>query len=239
MAETFTSLYTLLYDQVGFKTSKTQAVLKQSIVAALDLLSKEKASFTEGETSFLTIASDATYESSTSGFPKDLLEVRRLYYKVGTTPIEIRQTDMDEIRFLLDVDATQYPVAHSWHNRKLYIGPPTNAALTLFMDYTKDARRDTATGNLITVSSTTETNDWFDAGLAALKNKTLEVFYKTPLFQDQGRAGFAKVSTDEALYSLAEERRQHILPAGQARAAWTSGEGNETSGRRGRYWTHE
>lgn len=242
MAETFSSLYDLLYAQIAVKTSKTTTVLKQSIVAALDLLSREKTSFTEDETSFATTASDPTYDSATTGFPKDLLEIRRLYYKVGSKPIEIGPIGMDELRFWMDEVAAQYPRGHAWHDRKLYLGPPPNAALTLYMDYTKDARRDTATGALITVASTTQTNDWFDAGLNALKHKTLEVFYKTPLFQDQGRAGFAKVNTDEALYSLSEEHRQHVKPAGQARAAWTGGEGNETHDRRawgGRFWTHE
>lgn len=241
MAETFTSLYTLLYDQVAIKTTKTQTALKQAIVDALDLLSKETTSFTEDESSFLTTASDPTYDSTTSGFPKDLLSIRRLYYKVGSKPTEIDSIDMDVLRFWMDEVAVQYPRGYSWHDRKLYLGPPPNAALILYLDYTKDARRDAATGNLITASSTTETNDWFGPGLQALKNKTLEVFFKHPLFQDQGRAGFAKVQADEALYSLGKELQQLTRPGGQARAAWTAGEANEMNDRRwrGRPWTHE
>jgi hypothetical protein len=242
MAETFTSLHDLLYAQISVKTSKTSTILKQSIVEALTFLSKEKTTFTEDEASFTTVANQATYDSTTTGFPKDLLEVRRLYYKVGSQPIEIDKVSMDELRFWMDEVPTMYPRGRSWHDRKLYLGPPPNSALVLHLDYTKDARRNTSDGALITVASTTQTNDWFDAGLEALKHKTLEIFYKTPLFQDQGRAGFAKVSGDEALFSLFEERRQHVKPSGQARAAWTGGEGNETDDRRlwgGRYWTHE
>lgn len=242
MAETFTSLHDLLYAQISIKTSKTSTILKESIVQALAILSKEKTTFSEDEASFATTADGPTYDSTTSGFPKDLLEVRRLYYKVGSQPIEIPRVGMDELRFWMDEVSVLYPRGHSWHDRKLYLGPPPSGSLTLYLDYTKDARRNTADGALITTASTTQTNDWFDAGLEALKHKALEIFYKTPLFQDQGRAGFAKVSGDEALFSLFEERRQHVKPAGQARAAWTGGECNETDDRRlwgGRYWTHE
>jgi len=241
MAETFTSLYNLLYAQVAFKTTKTTTILKQSMVEALDLLGA-KAPFSEEEASFLTTANDPTYDSATTGFPKDLKEISRLYYKTGSTkPIEIPTIDMDTLRFWMDEVPVQFPRGRAWHDRKLYLGPPPNSVMTLYMDYLKDARRDAATGALITTASTTQTNDWFDAGLTALKHAVLEVFYKNTLFMDQGRAAFNELQKNNALALLAEERRQLVQPSGRAVAAWTAGEANETvwSGWRGQPWSHE
>lgn len=239
MAETFTSLYNLLYSRISNKSSKTGTALKEAIVSALDLLSSVKTDFTEDETTFATVASQATYTPGSGGVPGDLLEIQRLYYKLGTQPIEIPKASMDEVRFWMDETATTYPRGRAWHDRKIYLGPPPSGVMTLYLDYAKDARRDALTGALITTSSTTETNDWFGPGVQALAQQALSLFYKNPLFMSQERAAFADVQLNAAVGSLLRERQLKVQPSGQAMAAWTGGEGNETVYPLGRHLTHQ
>jgi hypothetical protein len=227
MAETFSSLITLLTAEVDNLNSKTVTTLKAATVRALDQLSHVHTAWSEKSTSFSTIASQATYDSAVTGFPLDLAEITRLYYKLGSQPIEVPEAGMDDLRFKVSATAVKYPQVRSWHEQKLTLGPPPSGIITLYMDYTKDARR-TSAGVVITTASTTQANEWFDRGLEALRFTVLSGFYKSPIFMDQERAAFMDIQKGAALQALAEERRQLTKPGGQGAARWTATEGHET-----------
>lgn len=210
----YASLVTSVYADVFQKNTLILSAIKDITVRQLKELSSFRTLFMEATASFsLSTASPYLGEyadSTVSGFPPDLMEIDTLWYLVGTTTrYEITRLPMSELRFYdlpgSSISTGAYPDAWAWHDSKLYVAPKVSAARTLYMDYFKDATRNTASGAAISSASTTETNPWFTRGAQALRYAVLAEFYSMPGWLDQARADAAAGQRNAALSQLAAE----------------------------------
>lgn len=186
-----------VYAEVANKNSKSLDVLKQARVRQLKELSSARTLMMEATASFTApIASPHLGEyvdSAVLGFPADVMEIDRLWYLTGSTRHDIPGPfGMDEIRFFNERNFAHAtgpdPQRWAWFGNKLWLAPTLSANKTLYIDYFKDATRDTASGAAITEASTTHTNPWFDRGELVLRYAVLADYYANPLFLDERMA---------------------------------------------------
>lgn len=181
---TFAEFITKLEARVENKNTRTTTYLQEATIRWLSELSNQRTLMMEDTFTFSTIAGTQEYDSSVAaGFPPDAMEIDTLFVQTGSGtsitneevpgPLTIR-----EIRFGWDAAAQNTTLeGWCWHNQKLFLVPVPGSVLTVKGDYFKDATRDTATGSLITTSSTTHTNPWFSRGEQALLNAVLYDYY--------------------------------------------------------------
>lgn len=210
----FSTLTTSIYADVFQKNSLILQAIKDITVRQLKELSSFRTLMMEDTASF-TLSTASPYlgeyaDVSVSGFPPDLMEIDTLWYLVGTTTrYEITRLPMSELRFYdlpgSSISTGAYPDAWAWFDEKLYFAPKVSASRTIYMDYFKDATRNTANGAAITSASTTQTNPWFVRGAQALRYAVLAEFYLMPGWLDQARADAAAGQRNAALSQLASE----------------------------------
>lgn len=162
--------------------TNSETGLRLAMTRALKRLSPMRTTFNEGTFTFTTVASQAAYDTSDSGFAVDIQEIE--YLEINTGQGYTREIDVatiDKIRRLLGTSpsTTTYPQMYCWFNNKIYLAQAPGSALTVTAYYVKDAQRDSATGTLIgsTTASDAYTNPWFDAGQDALWCKTMQIYH--------------------------------------------------------------
>ena len=189
------------------------ALMKAAMVRQLGNLLPEIVPFMERSGSFTTIAGRATYSPADAGFPGGLLRFERLGYDMGSYIRPLELASMDTIRALQESPASEYPFRVAWWEELLQFGPAPNGAYTVKWDVTLDATKDTATGDLITTASTTETNAWFLLPQAtAFKHLVWGDYYLTSPDQRPNMA-----SSHQGLAQVALER---LREAGRKRQAF-------------------
>lgn len=163
---TFEELIADLLETADDRHPGVESFLRTATVRALGPpISRLRAEWTETSTTFTTIADTAEYDNAvTSDFPVNVGDIDLLRIAPSSNPREIlTPVGLAEVRSLGYL-SSQTPRAYHWRARKLILGPPTVAGLTIAMDYTIDARRDETSGDLITSTDTTTTNAWFRPG---------------------------------------------------------------------------
>jgi hypothetical protein len=219
MATNFEDFIVSIYREVLSKTSLSLTILKEITVRQLAELSSFRTLANEATASF-TIRSASPYvgeyaDEAIDGFPRDAMEIDLVWYETGTTGnarrFEVAQADsMDEVRMHgRDRLGLTYLVGHPdkyfWFGRKMYFAPAVSEDRTIFCDYFRDARRDSTTGEPITVKSTKETNPWFDRGELVLRNAVLAEYFTMPMFQDQGAAAACAALRNQFLGTMTKE----------------------------------
>lgn len=188
----FSEFITNVYAEVANKHSETLTQLRRITIRQLKELSSQPYLQMEGEASFQTRPGANTYGPQDPGFPGDLLAVERLYYISGTSQrVEVEgPVPMRTIRFhwASVASSAQYPLYWGWSAEHLYIAPPSTTAITLYLDYTRDATRDEKTGTLISESSADETNAWFRRAELALRYAVLGEYFSQPRWADDAAA---------------------------------------------------
>lgn len=227
----FSTFISRLYAEVRNKNSSTLDDLKRITVRQLKELSSTRTLFMESTATF-TLSTSAPYlgeyaDITVSGFPKDARQIDSVWYLTGTIRNEVDgPKGMNEIRFYNQdphraVSATaSYPDIWAWFGQKLWVAPKLTDSLALYLDYFKDATLDTATGNAITESSTTQTNPWFDRGELVLRYAVLGEYFSMPASRDEAAASAALAQRNVFRDTLATEYHQTKGMSFQAPCAW-------------------
>jgi hypothetical protein len=195
--------------------------LRLSLVRALSRLSSYKTLFTENTFTFTAVAGQAEYGSAVSGFPKDAASFDVVEFFNGTEQVEIKQEPIELVLGVLRNGVVspdgRYPFCFAWHKQQLVIAPAPPTATAVRGWYHRDARRDTATGNLIdaTASSDTYTNDWFGDGEDALWAKVLQIYHLSFAI-DPDRAAFYGSEFRDAVGALVAQFERKTMAGFQA-----------------------
>ena len=223
---TFAEFIVKCENRIENKNTRTTPYLKDATVRWLKELSNRRALFMESTFSFQTVAGTTEYGPGYTGFPLDAMEFQAVYREEGSGVSSYR-TIIEGPRPLEDVRShltpgisPGYPTIWAWHHDKMIFAPLINAVMTIKGDYYKDATRDTSSGAVITTSSTTHTNPWFDRGEQLLLNAVLLDYYSA-IGKDAEAASLCK-----GLYDLAEksiQRDYSIKAAKSAQADWVWG----------------
>lgn len=162
MANDFPSVLAELTAGVLNSHPSTSTLMAASLVRQLANLQPEVVPWMEVSGSFATVANQATYTSSVTGFPKGYLRFERLGYDMGAYYRPLETVDMLTIRMLQELPSTAYPWRVAMFEGKLQFGPAPLGVYTVKWDATLNATLDQATGALITTSSGVGiTNPWF------------------------------------------------------------------------------
>lgn len=217
---TFAGFITSLYAEVRNKHSSTLGELRSIAIRQLKELSSTRTLFMEGSASF-TLGIGSPYlgeyaDSTVAGFPKDVRQIDQVWCLEGTARRPIAgPKGMDEIRFYQSdpyaaaAGATSpYPEIWAWFAQKLWVAPTLSAAKTIYLDYFKDATLDTASGAVITTSSTTQTNPWFDRGELVLRYAVLGEYFSLPASRDPAAAQAALAQRNVFRDTLISEYHQ-------------------------------
>jgi hypothetical protein len=190
------------------------AILRH-IVRALRHFRHERFYFSEKTGTFNAVTDQASYARDTD-YPADLFEIDALRVEDGSG-----ETPLDRVSYETYVDMNAgststrgTPSVYAWHHDELFLWPTPGSAWVINVDYFFDATRDAASGDEITIdSSTAFTNDFFTRGEELL---CARVLYSLSLgrAEDQKAALSAKAQYDEALRSLRSET--HIRKVGSS-----------------------
>jgi hypothetical protein len=190
----------------------TSALVKAAMVRQLLNLQPEIAPFMERSGAFSTVAGQAAYPSAVPG---GLLRFERLWYDLGNYRRPIDVADMATIRGLQEHPAAEYPFRAAWWEERLQFGPAPAGVYSVKWDITLDATKDTATGAILTATSTMETNPWFLLPqVAAFKHLVWADYFMTSPDQRPEMA-----QSHQGLAQLAITR---LREAGQKRQAMSS-----------------
>jgi len=161
MADDFQTVAADLVAGVLNSHPNTATLMKAALVRQLANLKPEIVPWMEVSGSFVTVANQSAYSSSDAGYPKSLLRFERLGYDMGAYRRPLEVTDMETIRAVQEGASAAFPYLVAWYEEKLQLAPPPAGAYTIKWDAVLDATKDTSSGTLITVSSTSQTNAWF------------------------------------------------------------------------------
>jgi len=208
------------YDEVASKNTQTLTQLRRITIRQLKELSQFPFLAMEAETSFQTVAGRNTYGPENPGFPGDVFSIERLYYISGTSQrVEIEGPKlMRNLRFGWNslASSAQYPLMWGWSAQHLYIAPPSTTAITLYLDYTRDATRDDKTGTLFAEDSTKESNPWLGRAEMALRYAVLAEYFSQPRWADDAAAQRCLGQRNAALDTLKTEFIRRKGSGGQA-----------------------
>jgi hypothetical protein len=213
MAGTFADVLADLVAGVQNTHPSTSSFLAAAMVRQLANLQAESMPFMEpAGASFSTVANQATYTSAAAGFPKSLLRFDRLYYDLGSYARPLIVVDIGTIRLLQEQPSIAYPLRIAWHDDKLQFGPAPNAVYVVRFDSILDSQKDTATGNLITTASTTDTNPWFTTGVVPFKHLVWADYFTTSPDQRPDMASGHTALAGAAMTQLrkAQKKRQEM-----------------------------
>lgn len=212
--------------ETDYRDSRTETFLREATIRKLRELSRHPVEFLDGSYSFDTIADQDNYGAGHAAFPVDVYSWSGEPYIVGTaSPLSVKQfitgpVDIGLIRQASAVSSLTAldPWAFAWFNRYFWLAPRPTGVFTIAGDYRRDGRRDSTTGDLITVDSTTHTNGWFDEGENLLRCAVMlewhESIAKDPtsiaLFRDQVRAQTAIVK------EARKAKRSGLMQAGDS-----------------------
>jgi hypothetical protein len=204
MADDFQSVAADLVVGVLNSHPNTTTLMKAALVRQLANLKPEIVPWMEVSGSFATVANQAAYSAADTGFPKSLLRFERLGYDMGAYRRPLEVTDMETIRAVQEGASSAFPYLAAWYEEKLQLAPPPAGAYTIKWDAVLDCTKDTASGALLTVASTTQTNAWFLLPqVSVLKHLTWADYYLTS--PDQ-RADLGQAHQSFASQALARAR---------------------------------
>lgn len=145
---------------------QTETAVRWAMVRQLNSVRSERFHFTEATASFTLVADQSNYVKGVAAtdLPADLLyiDVAKLTYGSSPTVADILdRIGIDEMR-TRQAQSTNSGRSHwfTWWDDTFIIHPPPSTADTLQLDYHRDSTL-TANGDVITINSNTETNDWF------------------------------------------------------------------------------
>jgi hypothetical protein len=173
--------------ETDYRDSRTETFLKEATVRQLRELSRTPVLFLDGSFAFNTTASVDNYSPGHLDFPVDLYSWSGYpYIAQSASPVSARQfivgprpiQEVREANLVANLSAI-YPGIFAWHNDTMWLSPAPTGVVTIRGDYRRDGRRDSATGNLITTTSTTATNGWFDEGENALRCAVLLEYHES------------------------------------------------------------
>lgn len=190
---TFTDFITDLLDEVDRSNTDVEAYLRRSTIRALKDVSRYRVPWMESTFNFTTVANQAEYDSTTSGFPADVATFHVIYLDDPYGYRVLENRPLHEVRRALDSTDHGYlssaPLIYAYHHRKLILAPVVGA-LVIYCDYAQDARRDSTTGNLIVSTDTTVTNNWFDEGEDILRSWVMGDYYRSFARDDASAAAY-------------------------------------------------
>jgi len=200
---TFSEFVTSLYGSVNLKHARTLTDLAECAVRQLADLSVRRVHFMEDSVELvIPVAEPYAGEwvgPGAPGFPLDILEVNALYCRRssasawswldGPTPIaDVRAFGAysGNAELLSDVAAV-FPPFWGWWQGRIWV-PKLAADVSIKIDYWRDGTRDSASGSLITTSSTSETNPWLSQGERAMRHGTLADYFSLPSSYNEKQA---------------------------------------------------
>lgn len=160
----------------------TATLIAAAMVRQLQALQPEVVPFMELSGSFATVASQATYTSAVTGFPKSLLRFERLWFDLGSYARFLEVVDPETIRYLQEQPSQAYPTRVCWYEEKLQFGPAPAAIYTVKWNAILDATKNTSDGAAITAvasGASTQTNGWFTTGVVAFKHLVWADYFMT------------------------------------------------------------
>lgn len=185
-----------LEEEIQNKGTKTRTIINRSIVAALAQLARYRTLFMEGTISVSTSDGlEEAYGGTPTNWPADIQIIDTLWWEESGATVPLRwpiqvTASLDDVAFRYrNADAKGTARVATWHHGKLLFAPPFGDVYALKGWYFRDARRDATTGNLITTSSTTQTNGWFVDGLLALKALSTSIALASPYLRNEAAAG--------------------------------------------------
>jgi hypothetical protein len=204
--------------------------LRRLIPTALIHLSQERTWFNEADFSFAITSGDREYSSETTGFPKDAARLDDINflssgsYRRLTSANQLVDVYPDGQRTTTGTPDRWYwkPPSVTAGVGTLMLWPIPNAAGTLLGRYLRDARRDAASGNLITSSASSDgyTNPWFDEGQEALLGWVLKMFNQlVSANPERATANFLRYK--DALAGYKNLRNLHRGSLGQIEPYWS------------------
>jgi hypothetical protein len=175
---TFASVLAELVAGVVNSHPSTSTLMAAAMVRQLQNLQPEAIPFMEITGTFNTAANQAAYTATQCGAPS-LLRFDRLWYDLGNYARPLVVSDINSIRQLQEMGAISYPLRICWQAEKLQFGPAPVGVYPVKWDAILDATKDTATGNLLTTASTTQTNAWFTEGVVPYRHLVWADFFLT------------------------------------------------------------
>lgn len=205
----FETVVDRIYTRVNKQNDRVLPYIREAVIRTLRDISHLRLPWMESTFSFTTTAGVTEYDSATTGFAADIAVidvVRRS--DVGGSVAKYPLAGPFGIADLRDAQVSGeslLPRQWGFHHNKLLLAPGCGQALILEADYQRDATRDTATGDLITVDSTTHTNPWFVEGQTILLNYVLADVHGG-LFVDTEAAASAFTLAQQGLGNMKQAR---------------------------------
>lgn len=178
---TFAEFTAALYARLPGKHPDSLAALRSATVSVLKKMGANDFLDMEATASFQTAAGVGEYDGATPGFPPDIIEIQGLWYLSGSQRIDV---PLDPTLVRGATYQSQYPSSRNWQNNRLLLQPVPSGAVTLNIDFKRDATRCMLTGTEIATNSTTETNPWFRGGEPALRNSVLAEYFSDARWTD-------------------------------------------------------
>jgi len=224
---TFTDFCNKVYNTVDNKNTRVLPYIKEATVRWLMELSKERMTLLESTFTFTLIQNQQTYDGAVSGFPADAIEFDNVWAKYVNDatgykyevkgPRPISEISLSHGPLVYGTNLGIRPYAYAFHDGKMWFSPiPSSAVITVGGEYLRDGTKDAASGNPITVDSTTHTNPWFQRGETALLNAVLFDVYAS-ILKDLQSASIFREMHEKALQVLREQHAGRSNPGGQAR----------------------
>lgn len=233
--------------ETDYLDARTETFLREATVRQLRELSRHPVDFLDGSFIFQTVGGQDNYGAGHAGFPADLYGwAARPYVTSSSDPIDIQHfldgpMDIEEIRRrgFSGSGSSLYPDIFAWYNRFMWLAPRPQGVQTVQGDYRRDGLRDSTTGVLISTTSTTATNGWFDAGEQALRCAVMLEYHETiskdglsiGLYRDQ-LFGSSDGQRPGALKTLRQDRdakRQGLVQTGDTMFNHDRGRGSVKS----------
>lgn len=241
---TFTEFIDTTLTEIDYQDSRTETLLRQITLGALRRMGQHRTQFMDNTFSFTTEAGRSVYPEieilppdsdefadwdepptedvavlRTSGWQQDVQRIYCLSTSYNDEHILIPPGSITEVRRRSSSPTSLsggavWPEVYAWHARQIFFPIPLDAPLTITIDYRRDARRDSTTGDLLTVNSSTESNPWLEEGEDVLRLKVLQD-YAFRVSKDFELGNFLKGQLGDALVELDEGWADHKQTAVQ------------------------
>ena len=165
--------------EVDNRNTRTESYIRSATIRALKEVSSVRCLLREASFNFTTTANQPAYTAGYPDFAVDISQILLIYYPTanGSARRMVHRAPLEEVRRSGLWQTIANPQRYCWHADSLILGPIPSGAILINVDYQRDALRDSATGNLITTTSTTATNPWFDRGEFILRALVLRDYH--------------------------------------------------------------
>lgn len=216
----YQTLVSDLYGEVDNKNTRVQPFIQRAIVRQLRRLSPIRTLFMEATDTFTTVDGQSEYDSSDETFLGTIQEIDAMWVETGSGTGLVRDpvvnVPLRSARWDTYAGRTSgQPRAWAWHHDKLIFAPLVSGEHVVKLDYFQDSTRDAATGDLITTTSTSQSNSWFTDGDLVLRNFVLQEYHRS-ISKDYQLAQACGANAADGLRSLQREYLQAKGTAAQA-----------------------